>query len=446
MTPNPIDGRRNAPVLALAALAVAVAGALASSPAQASGFQLKENSAKALGRAFAGSTAGPADPSVVANNPAAMTELQGTTFGAGLTVISFKTEFTGSGTDGSGQPLTGGNGGNGGTTAPVPALFYSTPMGERGRFGFALTVPYGFTTEYPRDWKGRYKAVKSKLQTIDGTFSYAYEFSDSFSLGASAIVQHTSADLTSMVDYGSLLGAPQQADGLARVTGSSTDYGWQLGFLWKMGSNDRLALNYRAKISHTLEGNASFHDVPSQLGQLVALGNFQNTTGRADFATPSVLHLSYWHQAGPRFGFGLDVARTDWSSFDELRIQYGSAQADTAEPEQWDATMLYALGGDYRLNDNWTLRAGVAYDETPTNDLTRTPRVPDGSRRWLSFGFTWQPSDSFEVDLGYAHLWVDSVSIDDTPLTGTGGPMGSTLAGSFDSSANLLGASLTYKF
>ena len=55
------------------ALALGIAGVLALGNAQASGFQLKENSVKATGRAAAGSAAAEGDTSVVVNNPAAMT-------------------------------------------------------------------------------------------------------------------------------------------------------------------------------------------------------------------------------------------------------------------------------------------------------------------------------------------------------------------------------------
>ncbi|HET8899607.1 MAG TPA: outer membrane protein transport protein [Rhodanobacteraceae bacterium] len=444
MTPTRIDARRNAPALALATLALAIAGVLAASGAQASGFQLKENSAKALGRSFAGSLAAPGDVSVVVNNPAAMSDLQGVYFKADMTVINFSTKFTGSGHDVTGAPLTGGNGGEGGLTMPVPAIFFATPVGEYSHFGAAVTVPYGFTTEYDKDWIGRYKAVKSKLQTVDLTLSYSYAVTNSLSLGGSVVMQHTSADLTSMVDYGTFLGVPQKHDGLARITGSATDYGWQLGALWKVGQHDRLAINYRAKIDHTLKGNATFHDVPTQLAALVELGNFQNTKGSAEFATPSTLGVSWWHEATDRLSFGVNAARTDWTSFKELRVKYGSGQDDTVEPENWKATWAASLGGDYKLNSKWTLRAGVAVDRSPTSDATRTPRVPDANRRWLSFGFDYTPSADFELNVGFAHLWVDDAHVDNEGITG--GPTGSTLAGYSKNSGNLLGVSGTFRF
>lgn len=447
MTPSTIDAPRSAaaPRFAMAALALAVSGILAMpTTAQASGFQLKENSAKGLGRSFAGSTAAPGDVSSVVNNPAAMSTLDGVYFKADMTLINFSTKFEGSGKDVTGAPLTGGNGGEGGLTQPVPALYVAMPVGEAGHFGAAVTVPYGFTTEFNKDWVGRYKAVKSKLQSLDFIVSYSYAFSNNFSLGGSLIAQQTKADLTSMVDYGTFLGEPQSHDGLARITGDATDYGWQLGALWKLSERDSVGFNYRAKISHTLKGNATFHDVPPQLGSLVALGNFQNTQGTADFATPATAVLSYWHQ-GDRIGFGADYSHTGWSSFKELRVKYGSDQSDTVEPEDWRDTSYISVGGDYRLNNTWTIRAGVAYDETPTRDSTRTPRVPDGARRWLSFGLDYTPSADFELNVGFAHLWVDDASIDNSSPT-TVSPTGSTLIGKSTNTANLLGVSGTFRF
>src|SRR5690242_6370555 len=93
--------------LVLSVLALAVASVLASTDAAASGFQIKENSAKALGRAFAGVDTAGNDASVVVNNPASMFDLDGMVFQADVTAIDVNTQFHGSGTDAFGAPLTG---------------------------------------------------------------------------------------------------------------------------------------------------------------------------------------------------------------------------------------------------------------------------------------------------------------------------------------------------
>src|SRR5690606_9390449 len=106
-------------------LAVAVVGALAfATNANAAGFQLKENSVRSMGSAFAGSAAKTNDASTVVNNPAAMTQFKGNTFQVDLTAIDLSYEFEGTGTDAFGRPMTGGDGGNAGAVTPVPAMSY----------------------------------------------------------------------------------------------------------------------------------------------------------------------------------------------------------------------------------------------------------------------------------------------------------------------------------
>src|SRR5690606_31880344 len=105
------------------AIAVGIAGVLAFGHAHAAAFQLKENSAKGLGRAFAGSTSAWDDASVVATNPASMRLLDGRQFQADVSAISFSADFEkfGARHNGAAGPGTGGNvsGGNGGDAGMI---------------------------------------------------------------------------------------------------------------------------------------------------------------------------------------------------------------------------------------------------------------------------------------------------------------------------------------
>jgi long-chain fatty acid transport protein len=66
----------------------------------------------------------------------------------------------------------------------------------------------------------------------------------------------------------------------------------------------------------------------------------------------------------------------------------------------------------YSLGKGFALRAGIAYDQTPVPDATRTPRLPDPDRSWLALGARWVPSESITVDFAYAHLFSDDVRMD----------------------------------
>lgn len=434
------------------ALSLAVIVALAAAPLQqatASAFQLKENSAKALGRAFAGSAAAPDDAAVVVNNPAAMSEVDRAIFQADLTGVQFSTKFSGSGSDALGRPLSGGNGGDGGVTKPIPALYYITPLNDAWRLGFALSAPYGFETDYDRGWVGRYSAYKSMFQSVDLTAAASYRFSDTLSFGASLLAQRTKAELTQAIDFGAILAGagapvlPQSQDGFGRVDGDDWGWGWGVGLLWKPTGQDRIGVNFHSQVVHKLSGNASFQ-VPAAVTAISpALGNavFIDTPGTAGFTTPANATASWWHSFNDRFSLGADVGYTRWSTFNQLVVDYANpAQPSTVENFDWQDTWFGSVGMEYRFNPTWVLRGGFAVDGTPTHVSTRTPRVPDGTRRWLTVGLGYTPSDSMAFDLGYGHIFVSDAQISTRTATGD------RLSGSYDSSGNLLGASAQFRF
>jgi long-chain fatty acid transport protein len=433
----------------LAALPLALAAALAGQNAQASGFQLKENSVQGLGRAFAGEAAAPGDCAVVVNNAAAIGDLGDLNCAqADINVINFETKFSGSGTDFLGRPLSGGNGGDGGVTKPVPALYFTHKLNDEWALGASVGAPFGFETEYDDRSMLRYEGVKSKLESLDLTFSASYKINDQFSIGGSVIAQRTSAELTQVIDFGTILAGPtngallpQEADGFGGLKGDDWGYGFALSALWKPTAADRIGVNFHSQIDHTLSGDAKFQ-VPSNVLPLLG-GAFVNQNGQADFDTPWFVTGSWWHTVDERLSFGVDASYTHWSSFKELKITYADAAMapfTRAQAFDWENTWFFSFGGDYRLTDEWTLRAGVAFDQTPTIDATRTPRVPDGDRTWLSIGVGYRVSADLKFDAGFAHLWVDDGNINDTTSTFN------HVVGTFQSKGNVLGVSGQYLF
>jgi long-chain fatty acid transport protein len=471
---------RAARPLALSVLAAAVAGTLALSPdAHASAFQLHEDSAQGMGRAYAGLLTAGHDCSVVANSPASMSILTGGCFQGDITGINFSATFHGNAYDGLGRPISGGNGGDAGTTLPVPALFFATQVGQKAHFGVGFNVPFGFQTNYDRDWKGRYNALKSKFQSLDVTLSASYDLADNFSLGVSAIAQRTSAELSSAINYNMVgLGLVQQgvaagaippaqapaliqqfgavvppgSDGVARIKGDDWGWGWQVGGLWKLTPNDRLAINYRSKIDHTITGSANFSmpaNVQALLSQptvqqlLAGAGGvpFQHTDGNADFTTPAFATVSYWHR-GQNFGVGVDASWTKWDVFKELRVSYANpAQPDTVETFNWRNTWYVAVGGDWYVNDRLTLRGGVALDTTPTHVSTRDARVPDSTRHLVAVGVGYQASEHLRLDASYAHVFVNAAHV-----SAAESATGDRLVGHYDDYGNLLSLAVQYTF
>lgn len=431
-------------------LAVAIAATLSASSAFAAGFQIRENSAIGLGRAFAGSGAAPGDAAIIANNPAGMSLLDGFIAQADLSLIDLSVEFEGGGRDAIGQPLSGGDGGDGGDLSPVPAAYFSAPLSDRFRIGVSLTAPFGLKTDYDDGWVGRYQALKSELKTIDLGVALSYRISDSFSLGGSVIYQYADAELSNAVDFGAILAGqgvpgflPQSADGRATVEGDDNAWGWSLGALWHFNDRANIGLSYRSEIDHTLDGTADF-DVPADVAAVFAQlpGNlFTDTGGRADLSTPAVATLSGYFALSDRIALMADVSRTFWDSFEDITVEFDNpAQPDSVDEQNWRNTWFASLGADFKLDERWTLRAGLAYDQTPTQLGFRSPRVPDTDRRWLSLGASFEPSESWLLSFGYTRLFTNEPEIANVSATG------STLSGHVDAGTNLFAASAAYRF
>lgn len=389
---------------------------LGGSRAPAAGFALVEQSGKGLGEAFAGGPTDTLDPSSLSYNPAACAFSEENALGASLSAIDILVKFKDTGsTDVIGQPLTGGDGGDGGTLGLVPNLYYVQRVAEGAVIGFTVNVPFGLVSKYPQDWKGRYHGVESDLQVIGLSPSAALQIiPDVLSLGVALNIQYADAKLTNAVDFGTILmtaagTTPQTLDGFADLSGDDWGVGYSLGLLFNLTPETRFGLSYRSKVDHELSGDVKF-EVPLMARTILDAGGmsdwFVNTKAKARITLPEIITAGVSQDLGEDFAVMASVAWTKWSRFKELVVDFDSSQPDSVTEENWQDSLCYRLGVNYFLDDYWTLRAGTAYDEGAVKNAYRTPRIPDTDRIWLSLGAGCQINDDLRVDLSYAHLFM----------------------------------------
>ena len=443
------------------ALALAVLGTLAAGQASATGFQLREQSVKNLGRANAGSTVGK-DAAVVSLNPAAMTNLDKNTIQIDNTVIDLSADFTGGGSvlgsPAPGAALTGGNGGDPGDPTLVPNMSAVFPLKgalEGMTVGVAVGAPFGLKTEYEPGWVGRYRALTSDVKVVDLTTSVAFKASEGVSFGLGLVYERAEATLSKAIDFGTAICAsgnpancfnpafpfkPQQMDGAFEVSGSDTSVGYIVGM--QVAPTDSLAigLSHRSEIKHDLKGTLDFQNVPAVLG---ADPRFQDGDGGARLVTPKITTLSIMYGITDSFRVLADYQSTGWSSLQDVTIRRANGTVVGSEPFKWEDSDFFSIGVEYDMSEAFTLRAGVAQDESPTNDVTRTPRLPDDDRMLYSIGASWNVSEHLTLDAAYQRITIDNPTID---LHVHAPSDLSTLHGTFDGSANLFGFSAQYRF
>ena len=157
--------------------------------------------------------------------------------------------------------------------------------------------------------------------------------------------------------------------------------------------------------------------------------------------------LSGYHRRGD-FGYSASVRYTRWEHFNDFTLTSSSLLGYHTSKYNWENTWTVALGIDWYYNDVWTWRAGVAFDESPVRGAgTRTVRIPDNDRFWLSLGFTYKVNKNVKVDVGYAHLYLPTYKArNGYGATGLGGNPYKTVDVKYDINAEILGVQFQYDF
>lgn len=416
------------------ALAVGAALGGVAGGALASGFAIDTQSGSGTGNAFAGGAAAADDASVAWFNPALMTLLPGKQVAGAVNAVqpSFKFSNTASTGAFASPPASSSDGGDGGSWAVIPSAFFTMAIDPKWSVGMAFNVPFGLKTEYDTPWRGQLTAIKSEVKSFNFNPSVAYKVNDTFSIGAGVSYQRLQADLTNSAG----------AAGITTLTADDGAWGYNFGVMFQASPSTRIGASYRSSIKYTLEGTVAFSVATPGNGNI-----------KADLDVPDSFSFSAIHSMGNWELMG-DVTWTGWSSLQQLAVIRTSTAATlgptlpgaagatlTTLQFQWDDSWRYSVGANYKLNPETKLRFGVAFDQTPSNDTTRTARLPDQDRTWVALGVQWKPSKAGILDFAYAHEFIKDANINNT-LTGVPG----SFVGKFDNKADIFAIQYSHSF
>lgn len=443
----------------LIALSVAAACGGNATLAGAAGFQLIEQNASGLGNAYAGQGASAQDASTIFFNPAGMTKLPGRNAVGAINAIRPSAKFSNTAsTNAPLQPTLGDNGGDAGDWALVPNAYLSWQVMPQLFVGIGLNAPFGLKTEYTPTWVGRFHAIESDVKTININPSVAWKFNDMVSVGGGVSYQKIDATLTNSVNYSAAafsagglaalgaVGGPG-VEGIARIEADDMAWGWNLGAMFDLGPNTRIGVAYRSEIKYNLEGTVAFSNRPA----LLAAG-LPDGPVHSNIKLPATASVNLFQKMGPKWDLLADVTWTDWSvlkSLDIYRTNTGTLLTTT--PLNWKDSWRVGVGVNYHYNDQWTARAGIAYDKTPVGDAERTPRVPDEDRFWLAIGGQYRMTKQLAFDVGYAHLFVKDASMNlCSPAAAAANPAAcsgkNNLVGNYNNNVNIISMQARFAF
>jgi long-chain fatty acid transport protein len=144
----------------------------------------------------------------------------------------------------------------------------------------------------------------------------------------------------------------------------------------------------------------------------------------------------------------VDLSWTEWTSFRELAVYRANGSLLTYTPHNWKNVWRVGVGVNYHCNDEWIVRAGIAYDNTPVSAEYRTPRIPDSDRFWIAFGAQYKVNKAGAIDFGFAHVFMknSTMSLPGPGYAANTALSSGTLLGNYSANVNMLAVQYSHGF
>jgi long-chain fatty acid transport protein len=437
-------------------ISIAVAAMIATG-AQAGSFSLyTESNGAAIGNYAAGIAAEAADASTGWYNPAGLALLHTQQAVMGVVGVAPNSVLTGTSTyhtPGFPDYVQSCSNMNGGELAAVPSFHYARPLGENSTFGFSVVSPFGLSTDWGRASALRYAATTSELMTTNLSPEIGGRLSEHFALGAGVDLQYA------RVKFNRVIGAPATLQAIGQPatlydstsfnTGDSFGVGFHAGLMMINDDHTRFGLNYQSKMNHKFHG---YSRLKGRLASATLLDDYavfiSHNLSSNNIELPDILTLSGYHDLNEKWALLGSVVYTGWHSLRTIQLNNVAANVLT-RPAQVNsvATQYYknvwrvALGANYKVNPKLMMRAGVGYDQTPTQDAYRDVRIADSDRWAAAIGAHYQARPNIGLDIGYNHLFSLGDRVNKTDEIGTSSYRVSANA---KGSADLVGLQLTW--
>jgi long-chain fatty acid transport protein len=293
----------------------------------------------------------------------------------------------------------------------VPAIGWTAPVDGQsdlyfggGMYGTSgLGVDYADTLMMPASasftgndliWNGY-----SNIAFWQMAPTLAWNMNDKLSLGAAINIDYQQVsfqqkirdDITN-VSFNFDLGRSANAFG----------FGVSFGFLYDLSDKVTIGGSYKSKqFFSELEYNLSPGDIDTTLMGGPA---YPGGTYTLDLDFPQQAAIGIAVQATSALTLSADLKWINWSSTMKNLTVKGPEAYDFVMDPGWDDQVVYALGGEYQVNDRLVLRAGFNYAESPIdeNNAASNLILPGVVEDHYTFGMDYQFT---HWELGFHYMY-----------------------------------------
>jgi long-chain fatty acid transport protein len=188
----------------------------------------------------------------------------------------------------------------------------------------------------------------------------------------------------------------------ANLKGTTSAMGFNVGVTYQPISELTLGLSYRSKVSMELtDGDATFN-LPKSVTALVPATNSFDAT----LPLPANLDFGVAWQVNSKLLLTAELNYVFWSTYDTLSFSFKESGEllNSDNPRMYSDRIIPRIGAEYVVNDKFTVRAGVYYDSTPTDEEYFNPETVSLNTIGLTLGLSYKPIEKLTIDLSYLQL------------------------------------------
>lgn len=284
-----------------------------------------------------------------------------------------------------------------GLGTPFSAYFNYRPKGSKFNFGLGVYTPFGSSIGYEEDWKGNAVLQSMSLATIFIQPTVAYQVNDKLGIGIGYIYGLGSFELKKAVPA-----LDQEGKyGQGTLSGKANGHSFNIGVYYQASDALSFGLSYRHRVTVTEEDGTATFDVPSSLEE-----HFPSTTFKASLNMPGTFSAGAAYQVNDKLKLAIDYSLVTWSVYDTLAFDFAENTEkleDIASPRMYNNTNIFRLGGEYKINDIFVVRAGAYYDMTPVPDDYITPETPGSNKLGLTCGVSANFKNGLSIDASFLY-------------------------------------------
>jgi len=390
--------------LMLAMTTVVVSLALTEA-SEAGGLFLTEIGTEDVALAGAGWAARAQDASTLFKNPAGMSRLEGNQFQGGLQALYFQS----GGFNGTNTPQGGNGGGNPVGVFPGASGFYVHSLGKDFKVGLGVFSNFGLGLQYNQGFVGRYYAKQATLVGITFAPVASYRVNEYISIGGGPNVMLAYTKYTTNINN---VLPPGTGDGQLYLSDTTAGVGGQFGVLVEPKKGTRVGVTYYSPIKLNFSSTPTF----SNLGTIgTALNNNGLLTRNVDLGVtvPQHVILSGYHELSEAWAVMGDFGWENWSQFGKVDVSVSGGPTTTSLTTNIDYNDTYhvGVGSQYRLDQEWLLNSGFAYDSSMVSAANRSLSLPVGATYKFGLGANWLMNPKVKLGFSYELSYSGDIAV-----------------------------------